>query len=656
MRNRFTTVVSVLMSFLVMGQFTTIARAATQDTPMEAISPEDLMFMDVSVFTASKMDQLLRDAPATIYVVTAEDIKLSGATQLSEALQMVPGLNLRRGVAGSAHIGGIWGIMGVPTNKIVLLLNGMQWTQASYNDPLFSIPAVPLTDIEKIEVLEGPGSSLYGSNAVTGVINIITKKTKNTRGAQVSLTGGQYATYLGSLRYGGSVKDNLDYRVTLSYTQRDDFGTIPYAHESPSQSMSAENLALDYRINDNSSLSFLGGAIQMPYAQQEYETTGVTNYDDSHSEFLHLKYIINKPDVTIGASWLNNDNAKNAITFGNNTNTQFVQMGKIEVQNTLRPFTRNTLVWGVDTGQSLADAAMYNGKQYVSQSGIFFDDTYKITDWFTVNGGVRYSKTSVASDAVAVDRVSLMFYPWANHRVRLTQGTSYRDPSITEMYYTNRTTYRIPSGATLYYDVFSHSDLKPEKAESYEASYMGIIGNAGVTVSAYTMNVKDFISLQYTSFWAPGAPRRIDFVNGGEARIAGSEVEVQYLFTKWLSGKANYTNNCSREVAAPGKDFLTQTPQHMAGAQLTAKFNNRLTCNLSSNYVDQTVWKYNASWGGGGTADAYTITNLYVGYALSSRAEVSLAAADLFDTQYSEYPIAGLKIGRRITGTITYNF
>jgi outer membrane receptor protein involved in Fe transport len=220
------------------------------------------------------------------------------------------------------------------------------------------------------------------------------------------------------------------------------------------------------------------------------------------------------------------------------------------------------------------------------------------------------------------------------------------------MFYRSRTFYT----PTLYYDVVSHTDLKPEKAESYEASYMGSIANINVTVNAYTMNVKDFVSLQYTAFWAPGAPRQLDFVNGGEAQITGSEIELQYQFMKWLNGLVNYTSNYSKEVTAPAAAFLTQTPANMANAEITAKFDNGITTRISANYVDKTVWKSVATWGAGGIADAYTIANLYIGYKLSPKAEISLAASDLFDYKYSEYPIAGMQIGRRVTGTVTYSF
>ncbi|MCB4792816.1 MAG: TonB-dependent receptor [Elusimicrobia bacterium] len=624
------------------------------------ISSEDILFMNVGVVTASKTEQRISEAPAVMYIVTAEDIKLSGATQLGEALTMVPGLNIRHGTAGSMHIGGLRGLDKLPMNKILLLVNGMPWGPGTYQDGLFTSLPVALNEIDRIEVMKGPGSLLYGANAMAGVINVITKSLKDTEGGLASVTGGEYNTYLGSLRYGGAINDKIDYRISGFYDQRDNYGRPAYS-SNPTQQRYSGRVAVDYNINNNSKLSLWGGGSHAVKSEIEYESTGVMNFAGHGNSLANLQYKVNKPDILITAYTIDQD-LRGGYSFGSTTQStgeSMTKRSKLEAQNTVNLFERDTLVWGAATEQNIYDTAL-DGKKYQNQSGVYFDNTYKITSWFTLNGGMRYDKRDETPDPFYANRLSLMFYPWGkNHRFLITQGLAYRNPDFIESYYYTRI-YVTP---TLYYDVSGHPSLKPEKMQSYEASYRGMIADVCIEVNAYVMNVKDFIFTNTTSIWpVPGMtiPRTIDFANGGEVQVTGYEAELKYLFTKWLSGLVNYTYIEQKELTAnPSADFRTflmNTPKNTANAKLTASFNNGITCSLSVNYVDATVWKYVSSWGGGGNAAAYTIANTYLGYKIASGTELSLAIADLFDTKYDEYPIANQKIGRRATLTLSQEF
>lgn len=642
--------VGLLLCAVLVGE--TFAEAPSSQAPLF----EELLFPDINVVTAAKREQSLKDAPAAMNVVTAEDIKLSGATQLGEALTMVPGLNIRHSLAGSMHTGGIRGLMKMAMNKNVLLINGMPWDAGTYKDPLFVGIPVSLEDIDRIEIMKGPGSSLYGANAMTGVINVILKKTRDTRGGLASLTAGDYNTLLGTLRYGSSIGSTIDYRVSGYYVQRDNYGTVPFSR-NPTQQAPAGNAIMDYRINGNSSLSVWAGAGHASKAEIDYEDSGPIDYGGSDIVFAHVKYAINKPDIVITA-YQQDMNFTPGYSFGAPLIAQVVKNDKLEAQNIVDIFTSNKLVWGAALEHNMVDSNPLAGKRYRTQTGVFFDDTYTVSDWLTLNGGARYDKRNDTSEPVYSHRITAMFFPWANHRIRLTEGLSYRNPDFVESYYYARTV--VDPSLGLYYDVFGHPDLKPEKADTLEASYSGRIANFGFEVNAYVMNVKDFIFMQTTSVQEPipgmVIPQQIDFVNGGEAQVSGYEAEVRYLFTRWLSGLANYTYIYQREVTPPLKAYLTQTPQNMANVQLTARFRNRWTVNLSGNYVDSTLWVPYPSWGAGGKADAYTIANLYVGYKLMPNMEISLAVDDLFDLKYDEYPIVNQKIGRRVTGTVTYEF
>ena len=141
------------------------------------LSPEQLL--DATVTSASKAPEKLKDAPAAIFVLTGEDIMRSGATSIPEALRLVPGVQVAQLNANSWAVG-VRGFNSGLDDKLLVLVDGR-----SVYDPLFSgvhwdAQDMVLEDIDRIEVIRGPGASLWGANAVNGVINIITKAASNT--------------------------------------------------------------------------------------------------------------------------------------------------------------------------------------------------------------------------------------------------------------------------------------------------------------------------------------------------------------------------------------------------------------------------------------------------------------------------------------------
>jgi iron complex outermembrane receptor protein len=180
-------------------------------------SLEDLM--NVEVTTASRKEQKLSEVPAALFVITPEDIRRSGARNLPDVLRMVPGLDVAQINASNWAIS-VRGFNGQFANKLLVLVDG----QAVYTPLLgganWDTLNVPLEDIERIEVIRGPGGTVWGANAVNGVISVITKKTAETQGVLVSGGGGTVTQSFGTAQYGGRMKDT-GYRVFAQYQNTD---------------------------------------------------------------------------------------------------------------------------------------------------------------------------------------------------------------------------------------------------------------------------------------------------------------------------------------------------------------------------------------------------------------------------------------------------
>ena len=181
-------------------------------------SIEDLM--NVEVTSASKKQQKISQTAAAVYVITQEDIRRSGATSLAEALRMVPGVDVAR-LSASQWAVSARGFNGRFSGKLLVLIDGR-----SVYDPLFSgvywdVQDTLLEDVDRIEVIRGPGATIWGANAVNGVIDIITKHTKDTQGTLISSGGGgPDERGFGAARLGGKLGEKAHFRVYGKYFNR----------------------------------------------------------------------------------------------------------------------------------------------------------------------------------------------------------------------------------------------------------------------------------------------------------------------------------------------------------------------------------------------------------------------------------------------------
>ncbi|MGB7848083.1 MAG: TonB-dependent receptor plug domain-containing protein [Candidatus Acidiferrum sp.] len=197
-------VVLLLRSSSLYGQ----ARAPQQS--LADVSIEDLM--NVEVISASKKAESLSEAPAAIFVVSGEDIRRGGFSSIPDALRMVPGLHVAQ---QNAHI---WvvaarGFSSLFNNKMLVLIDGRLVYSPEFGGVWWDVQDPPLEDIERIEVIRGPGGTLWGANAVNGVINIITKEAAKTQGVQVVGSAGVNEGYAARTRYGGQLGKDAFYRI-----------------------------------------------------------------------------------------------------------------------------------------------------------------------------------------------------------------------------------------------------------------------------------------------------------------------------------------------------------------------------------------------------------------------------------------------------------
>ena len=229
--------------------------AASSIGELKQLNVEDLM--NVQVTSVSRHPEKLIDAASAIQVITQDDIRRSGATSIPEALRLADNLQVAQ---KNSHD---WAISarGFNTdlgNKLLVMIDGRTVYTPLYSGVFWDAQDYLLADIDRIEVISGPGGALWGANAVNGVINIITKSAADTQGVYAEGGGGTQPRSLGALRYGGSLGADTQFRVYAKYFQRGDEVLANGNDEPDAWSQARTGFRLDSQVASSDRLTLQG--------------------------------------------------------------------------------------------------------------------------------------------------------------------------------------------------------------------------------------------------------------------------------------------------------------------------------------------------------------------------------------------------------------
>jgi iron complex outermembrane receptor protein len=373
----------ILPAWVLLGAFSGSALAAGQQAgDLADLSIEELG--DIQVTSVSKHAERVADAAASIYVITREDIRRSGATRLPEALRLAPNLEVARVNANSYAISAR-GFNSTTANKLLVLIDGRAVYTPLFSGVFWDAQDVMLEDVERIEVISGPGATLWGANAVNGVINVITRRSSDTQGGLAYVRAGTLDRGYGA-RYGGPIGDTGSYRMygrnfdvfnTSSASGatasdgwskgqigfRSDFGTV--ANGSTLQG-DAYRGNLDQAVGDDSTIS--GGNL-----------LGRWNRDLDEWGALQVQSYFDNTDRDIPG------------TFGEHLN-----IFDVEFQHSLRVIEAHAIIWGggyrygKDHVTNSALLAFLPPDRNLRWSNVFVQDEIKLHDELRLTLGAKF--------------------------------------------------------------------------------------------------------------------------------------------------------------------------------------------------------------------------------------------------------------------------
>ncbi len=208
---------SVFIMFCLFVNLTIAGEESTENQYL-SLSIEDLVNLEVT--TVSRRSQKLTEVASAIYVITQDDIRRSGATSIPDALRMAPGVQVER-VATDKWAVSVRGFNGLYSNKLQVLMDGRSVYNPLFAGVVWENQDTLMEDIERIEVIRGPAATMWGANAVNGVINIITKRAADTQGFFLRAGGGSFERGFLSARYGGKINEETPFRVYAKGFTRD---------------------------------------------------------------------------------------------------------------------------------------------------------------------------------------------------------------------------------------------------------------------------------------------------------------------------------------------------------------------------------------------------------------------------------------------------
>jgi iron complex outermembrane recepter protein len=258
---------------LVLTIATLLLICARTNAQEEVLSPADgtrlslEQLMEARIYSVSKKPQKLATAASAISVITEEDVQRSGANNIPDALRLAPGVQVGR-VDSQTWAISARGFNDVFANKLLVLQDGRSIYTPLFSGVFWDEKDVLLEDLDRIEVIRGPGATLWGANAVNGVINIITKPARDTQGWLVSAGGGTEDRTTAGVRYGGKIGENAFYRLYGKYLNHDDSVTPSGDRAGDSWQMGRGGFRADWNVSDQNLFIFEGEG----YGGREHET------------------------------------------------------------------------------------------------------------------------------------------------------------------------------------------------------------------------------------------------------------------------------------------------------------------------------------------------------------------------------------------------
>ena len=591
------------------------------------------------VVTATRLETPAKEIASSVTVITRERLEQSKKATVIEALQEVLGVSIiQNGPPGGAA--SVF-LRGANSEHTLILMDGVE-----LNDPIspsrsFDLAHFTLDNVERIEILRGPQSTLYGSDALGGVVNIITKKGQGKPKFSLSSVAGSYGTIITSAEINGST-ERMHYSLGTSYFRSDGFSAASANYEGNEEKDGYRNLSLwgrlGFRLFDNLDVDLI---LRTLNTQIDIDNAGGAQGDDPNNvqdyNALFIKTQIrnlmlnNRWELKLGLSLVDYDRqhenpTDEAHLFDSENGFFKSKLFKIDWQNNLFLHETNTFTLGIDYQQEQGESE-YNSdgiwgpfssifpSRRAHVTGFYLQDQIRLANRFFATQGLRLDDHSQFGPAVTYRLAPAFFIEATQTKFRATYGTAFKSPSLYQLY---------APGSFL--GPIGNTELNPEKSIGWDLGIEQQIIKGKILIGA------TYFSNQYENLinWSDQGYTNID-----NAESKGTELIIRAQIKDDLLFQATYTRT---EAKDKDTDFyLLRRPKHKLTANLNYSFLKKGNLNLSfifigerdDEYYDFLTWTPTRE-----TLPSYSLLNAAVSFNFASSFQIFCRLDNIFNKEY----------------------
>ena len=625
---------------------------------------------NVEVTTSARVPVRNMRSPAATYVITQDDIRRSGVTSIPEALRLAPGVQVAR-IDSNKWAIGVRGFGSRLSRSILVMLDGRTVYTPLFAGTYWEVQDTLLEDIERIEVILGPGGTLWGANAVNGVINIITKSAEDTTGLLVTAGSGSYEAGFVGARYGGRAGDNGYYRAYGKFFERDPLFTAS-APGFDRWQMGQGGFRADWTASANREITLQADVYNGSAGQRTTLTSYVPPFVESLQQDARLsggnvlarltRPIGRSSDVTVQTYY--DRTHRHEPTFRETRDTF-----DVDIQQHFFAIERNDLVWGVGYRASAGDFHGHPTIRFVPgrrvdqvASGFLQDRITVVTDRLQAVVGAKVEHNGY-SGVEAQPRARLLWTPSARQTAFAAATRAVRTPSRLE-HDLELTSLTQPTGPT-FVRVLPNRSFRAEELRAYEVGYRTMpTASVLLSVSTFVNQHRRLVSVEplvpFQEDLGGVAATIVPFVlgNGIDGTSRGVELAADAALKRWWRIRGGYSHlHLDLEPGPDSRDISTATsleassPRH----QFALLSSVNLPGGIELDWMPRVVSELPRP--GPGRIRSYHTSDVRLAWTLTPTIRVAAVGQNLHEARHAEFAgSAGLisHLPRSVYGTVTW--
>ncbi len=605
------------------------------------------------VVSATRTATAVRELATSVTVITEEEIKHKGQKLIVDFLRTVPSLDISKngGLGGTASIF----IRGAKSEHTLVLIDGIESNDPISPSKTFDLAHITTDNVEKIEIIRGPQSTLYGSDAIGGIINIITKKGSEGQSISLSTEGGTYGTTFSQAGYNGS-KGIYKYSFGVSKISTDGISAAGEKWDNTendgyNNTTYSSRLGIDF--NENAAIDLTARYYS---AESDIDNSGGIGGDDPNNiittEQLFFsgtgiyKALENRWEQQLNFSYSDIDR-KNNNGIDTDHPDDLIRAAfkganlRLSWQNIFKPDENNIITAGLDIEEENGSSDYYSesswgpftsifDKKSSTTKGFYFQDQLSFNNSFFSSFGVRFDSHDKFGSRTTFKFAPAYYFNSTDTKLKFTFGTGFKSPTLYQLY-----------------SQYGDESLDPEESTGFDAGFEQFFNNGGIKIEAAIFfnkfdNLIDFDSNLNL------------YDNIAKSESNGLELMSSFRINDNLSFSTGYTFTNTEDKTTG--ELLLRRAKHKLNFNSTYLFLEHGSLNLNGNYVGEREDMDFSTWPAERvTLDPYILLNFAGSYDFSEYFQLYGRIDNLLDEEYEDVRGYGT-LGRTLTGGLRFNF